>query len=192
MSTRFSRKFPHDTEDAATVRFDAVFATTHDGHVFRVSDPQTYSRSLLRWSMLEDMRRKGCMPHVKLFEVRAVFVGADRPIVGPEITSHDRYDGAPLDMFYATMVVAGSKGFKNIEDAAREAWKRAFPTFRSWYDRRTGSMESTGVQGCGGWFFYPNGQTATQGLGSLAKLCKAKRMVVQGADGRWYVMGEAV
>jgi hypothetical protein len=187
---RFKLKFPHDTQDTETREMMAVFATAPDGKVYRVDDPKSYSRSLLRWSTLEDLRRKGRFPHVKHFEVRTVFVGPDRPIVGPTITSHDRYDGAPLDMLYATPVLH-ARGFGKAEDAARAAWKRAHPTFRSFWDKRAGRDTRTGVQGLGGWFYYSNGETAVQGLRSLAKLCKAKRMIVE-ADGRFYVTTEPI
>lgn len=171
----------------------AVFATSPDSRTFRVSDPLSYDKAVYAWTKLDDLRRDGRTPHVKFFEVRAVFVGPDRPLVGPTVTSHDRYDGAPLDLLYATPVATTAnnsgrgRGYARVEDAARAAWKRAFPTFRSWLDKRMRSGERTGVQGRGGWFYWPNGQTAAQGLDGLARVCKSRRMVVQGADGRWYV-----
>ena len=176
------------TTTETTTTLDAVFATGHDGRVYRVSDPVSYGRALAIWIELDMIRFKGRMPHVKLFEVRSVFLGPDRPIVGPAITSHGRYNGALLDLTYARPVAEGSRGFKSAENAARAAWRRDFPTYRSAYDKRVGNREGTGEQGLGGWYYWPNGQTAAQGLRSLAVVCERRNMIVQGGNGRWYVV----
>jgi len=161
----------------------AVFATDHEHKTYRVSDPLPWGDAQDVWSNLDDLRRDGRMPHVTFYEVRSVTLGPDRPIVGPEVFSHDRYDRAPLNMMLRRKVVK-SRGFKNLRDAARSAWRRFAPTFVV----REGSWNATGEQGRGGWFYYPNGCTAAQGLSDLAGLCLRKNMVVQGGDGRWYVV----
>lgn len=179
-------------EVVTTTEMHSVFATGYDGKTYRVSDPLDWQAAQREWHTLDDLHRAGRMPHVKFYEVRTVFVGPDRPLVGPTVTSHDRYDGAPLSMLHRTPTVEGSRGFKHVEDAARAAWKRAHPTFASWYDRRLGRGTRTGTQGLGGWFYYSNGETAAQGLRSLAETCKRRRMVVQGGDGRWHVLAPEV
>ena len=172
----------------------AVFATAANGNTYRVSDPLSYDGALAEWTKLDDLHCEGRLPHVKFFEVRTVLVGPDRPLVGPEITSHDRYDGAPLNLNYTAPVVAGSRGYAKDRDAARAAWKAFAPTFRSWWDKRvdpTGEgfkNQRTGTQGQGGWFYYPNGVTVAQGLDDLAAVCKRRNLVVRGVDGRWYVV----
>ena len=165
---------------------NAVFATAHNGRAFRVSDPLSWDAAQSEWRKLDEMHRAGRLPHVKFFEVRTVFLGPDRPLVGPKVTSHGRYDGALVDLLYATPVVSGSRGFANVEDAARAAWRAAFPSYRTPYDRRNG-LPASGTQGVGGWFFWPNGHTAAQGLRGLAAVVQNRRMVVQGGDGRWYL-----
>ena len=176
------------TTTETTTTLDAVFATGHDGRTYRVSDPLDWRAAQTEWDKLDTLRRDGRMPHVKFFEVRSVFLGPDRPIVGPALTSHGRYDGALLDLTYARPVVEGSRGFKSAESAARAAWRRDFPTFRSAYDKRVGNREGTGEQGLGGWYYWPNGHTAAQGLHSLAAVCERRNMIVQGGNGRWYVV----
>ena len=171
---------------------DAVFATAHDGRTYRVSDPLAWGEAQQEWQRLDAMQREGRMPHVKFFEVRTVFVGEDRPLVGPKITSHGRYDGAPLHMAYRTPVVENSRGFGKIEDAARAAWKRDFPTYRTAWDKRNGNREGTGEQGLGGWFYWPNGHTSAQGLRSLARVCENRSMIIQGGVSRWYVMAPSL
>jgi len=161
----------------------AVFATDYAHKTYRVSDPLPWGDAQDVWANLNDLRLDGRVPQVKFYEVRSVTLGPDRPIVGPEVFSHDRYDRAPLDMMFRRKVVK-SRGFKNVRDAARSAWRRFAPTFTV----REGSWNATGRQGRGGWFYYPNGCTAAQGLGDLAGLCLRKNMVVQGGDGRWYVV----
>lgn len=179
----------------------AVFATTPDHKTFRVSDPLPWGQAHDEWEKLDDARRAGRLPQTKFFEVRSVTLGPDRPLVGPEVRSHDRYDKAPLDVTLTRPVVgrgfadgkrdphSGRDPHTGREKAARAAWKLSFPTFRSRWDKTgTDKTAKTGVQGAGGWYFYPNGVTAAQGLRSLANLAERRRMVVQGADGRWYVV----
>jgi hypothetical protein len=167
-----------------TTELHAVFATDGVGSTHRVSDPLGWDAAQREWLRLEDMRREGLLPQAKFFEVRSVTLGPDRPLVGPEVRSHGRYDDAPLNMMM-TRPVASKRGFKNVEDAARAAWKTFAPTFTS----RRGSMNSMG-QGAGGWFYYPNGTTAAQGLVNLAQLCLRRKMVLKGADGRWYPVAQ--
>lgn len=162
---------------------DAVFATDTKGQTYRVSDPSTYGEALAEWDRLDDLRRAGHLPHVRHFEVRTVELGPDRPLVGPEVRSHGRYDRAPLNLTL-TRPVASTRGFSKPEAAARAAWKLFAPVYRTRWDRDTGHAPS-GVQGRGGWFYYPNGQTAAQGLHNLARLARLRGLVVE-ANGRYY------
>jgi hypothetical protein len=182
-----------NTPQAAGELF-AVFATTHDGNVVRVSDPLSWGAAQHDWRDLDELRVAGRFPHVKHFEVRTVWLGPDRPLVGPEVHSHDRYDGAKVDVLYRRPVLARSRGFKSLEQAARAAWRHSMGdrfrvragVGRERYSDPAGTM--TGVQGRGGWFYYPNGTVAAQGRYDLARVAQQRRMVVAGADGRWYVL----
>lgn len=165
--------------------FHAVFATDHDQNVYRVSDPGSYGFALARWTKLDELRRGGLTPQFKHYEVRAVTLGPDRPLVGPEVRSHGKYDGAELHASVAVMT--NGRGFGKVENAAREAWRLRFG--RTFRDRRTGAER---VQGDGGWFFYPNGQTAAQGLQGLAAVARRQHLVMKGRDDRWFVVAENV
>lgn len=159
---------------AVATDLHALFATDADGNVYRVSDPLSYGAALAEWAHASERHDNGRLPHVKHLEVRSVTVGPDRPLVGPEVRSHGRYDGAPLNM---NMVrpVTNSRGYKRAEDAARNAWL-AFAPLR---DRNAS-------QGNGGWFYYPNARPAAQGKTALVRVCQRMRLIVQGVDGRWY------
>lgn len=161
----------------------AVFATDFAGNTFRVSDPLDWNGAHDEWEKLDTARRAGETPQFLFYEVRTVTLGPDRPIVGPEVRSHDRYDRAPLA--FVALVVPG-RGYGKAEDAARVAWKWYAPAFREHHGYIARPNVSSD-QGRGGWFYWPNGQTAAQGLRSLAELCKQKLFIVQGGDGRWYV-----
>jgi hypothetical protein len=167
---------------------DAVFATNWQNETFRVSDPLTYSEALQVYAALVNLQGKGLLPQTKLFEVRSVKVGPDRPIVGPEIRSHDRYDGAPLNL-QLTRPVTNDRGFSKNEDAARAAFRLHFGEVVS-FTRHGVALQR--AQGTGGWFFYPNGVAAAQGLGDLVKVCHRRKLVVQGGNGRWYVVAPEV
>lgn len=188
-----------------TTELSAVFATTPDHKTFRVSDPLDWNAAQREWSKLDELHRKGLLPHVKFFEVRSVWLENDRPLVGPDVRSHDRYDNAPLSLFGYTQPVTNSKGFGDSVDthssreytgrekAARAAWKLRYPTFRSEWDKHGSDKQArTGEQGLGGWYYYPNGVTAAQGLRDLADLAERKGFVVKGADGRWYAVAVEV
>ena len=179
-----------------TPELHAVFATDYEHKTYRVSDPAPGNEPWDEWQRLDDLRRAKRMPHVKFYEVRSVTLGPDRALVGPEVRSHDRYDRAPFSWLLRTPVVEGSRGFADDgkhrwgreesgeEKVARAAWKRFAPTYRvpahkPWL---------SGEQGYGGWFYYPNGVAAAQGLSSLFHLCVRKNLVVEGGDGRWYVL----
>lgn len=175
----------------------AVFATDGQRNVYRVSDPMSWDRAQREWDRLYTLKHEDRLPQVKFFEVRSVTLGPDRPLVGPEVRSHDKYDKAPLDM-NLTKPVVGLRGYSKVEDAARSAWKVYFGTrfsVRKGVGRERQSDEAgypTGVQGRGGWFYYPNGTVAAQGLTDLARVALRRRMVVQGLNSRWYVVEQEV
>ncbi len=153
----------------------AVFATTYDHKIVRVSDPSDWDGAQYEWKKLDALRPAGRMPHVRYFEVRSM----DDP----------KYKNAPLSLTHRRPVVKGSRGFSNIQGAARRAWRAFAPTFRSRYDKTgTDITARTGVQGTGGWFYFPNGVTVAQGLDSLAAVCRRRGMIVSGADGKWFVI----
>lgn len=161
----------------------AVFATDGEHNVYRVSDPLRWDEAQDEWSRLDDLRRAGRIPQTKFFEVRKVWLENDRPIVGPDVRSHDRYDKAPLKQSMTQLVATEHpKGFGWEGDAARAAWKLHFPTYKP----RRGKFWNQGVQGYGGWYYWPNGTTAAQGLAHLAQICRRRFYIVQGTDGRWY------
>lgn len=151
---------------------DAVFGTDYAHRTFRVSDPLSWGEAQNVWGQYDEDRRDGLLPQWKHFEVRTVEVGPDRPLVGPEIRSHGKYDRAP---FAFVKRVRHPRGFTYVEDAARAAWVRFAPEKD---------------QGRGGWFYWPNGRTAAQGLVHLAQLCRQKHMIVEGGNGRWYDLAQ--
>lgn len=169
----------------------AVFATDGETNVYRVSDPLSWDEAQAQWSTLDAHRRHGLLPQAKHYEVRAVALGPDRPVVGPEVRSHGHYDKAQLNLAM-TRTVVGGRGFGKVQDAARAAWKLYYPTYKSRYDKLAynPTNASTGRQGSGGWYFYPNGTTAAQGLDSLADVAKRRGLVTKGVDGRWYVTSQ--
>lgn len=172
----------------------AVFATNHQHEVYRVSDPLAWGHAQNVWEKLDTLRREGRLPQTKHFEVREVQVGPDRPIVGPEIRSHGKYDGAKLDLIYTKPVVGkgyadstalGSYPYTGQMKAARAAWKLRHPEFKvTSYDGRVVPCED---QGRGGWYYWPNGRPAAQGLRDLGRICERRGYIVEGAD-RWYVL----
>lgn len=171
------------TTQTTTSETHAVFATTADGKRVRVSDHLSWDAAQLDWNRLDELRFGGRFPHVQHFAVRS--------------TDDPQWSNAPLSLLHRSPVVEGSRGFKNVENAARAAWK-LFTGNK--FHRRAGvgrEVESdtpgrpTGVQGRGGWFYWPNGATAAQALSGLAGVCKRRNFVVQGADGRWYVVDQA-
>lgn len=157
-----------------------VYATDANGKTWRVSDDLTWNMAQEQWRRLDDCRTAKLMPHVRHFEVRS----ADDP--------QERFAKASVNMTLLRVVLnPKARGFRNEETAAREAWKAFAPTFRSWYDKRVAPdnpQRRTGVQGRGGWYFYPNGQTAAQGLTGLVPLARRMNLYVRGVDGRFYVL----
>jgi hypothetical protein len=87
-----------DQEVTMSTELHAVFATDGKHQTFRVSDPLSLDAAHSEWQRLDDQRREGLLPQAKFFEVRSVTLGPDRPLVGPRVHSHDRYDEAPLNM----------------------------------------------------------------------------------------------
>jgi len=180
-----------ETTMKTTTELHAVFATDGEHKTFRVSDPLSWNDAQNEWTKLDDQRRAGLLPQAKFFEVRAVTLGPDRPLVGPEVRSHDRYDRAELNM-QMTRPVSSTRGFADVEDAAHRAWMELTDgeytvRKRSWSGELT---EYKGQQGLGGWFYYPNGQTAAQGKRDLVRVATARRLVVRGANGRWYPVAQ--
>ena len=158
-----------------------------------MSDPVSWNSAQNEWSRLDDLRRDGRFPQYKFFEVRSVTLGPDRPLVGPEVRSHDRYDRAPV-VFVRPVVK--SKGYTSKPAVARAAWRLFAPDFldrgrvaKRWKAfSQSGDYVRVNDQGRGGWFYYPSGVTAAQGLDDLFKLCVRMNLVVQGGDDRWYVV----
>lgn len=158
----------------------AVFATLADHSRVRVTEPASWNLTQLRWSRLDDARLAGRKsrgahyPNVRHFEVRSM----DDP----------NYNQSPARVLQACLP---GRGFKNAEDAARVAWRLL--TGNSYHRRNRGHRlgdlpgESTGVQGVGGWFYWPNGVPAAQGLYGLVRVCRSRNLVQQGCNGRWYV-----
>lgn len=141
----------------------AVFATTAAGERVRVTDPASWNWAQAEWKRMDDARRSRQFPTVKFFEVRSM----DDPA----------YKDSPVSLGHGTPVEV-SRGFGNVRDAARRAWLLWQGQPRKW-----------GVeQGSGGWFFWHNGRTAARGLDELTDLAKARGLVEQGVDGRWYPM----
>lgn len=179
------------TTSENTSELHAVFATDHQHQTFRVSDALSWDAAQSEWQKLDDQRLAGVLPHAKYFEVRTVWLGPDRALVGPEVRSHDRYDRAPVDLMFTRQVVFGQRGWAKLTDAARAAWRYYFPEFRE-RGHRGRYAETSTEQGRGGWFYYPNGCTAAQGLQALGKVCLRRHMLVRGANGRYYVVNPDV
>lgn len=139
----------------------AVYATLADHSKVRVSDPAGWNAAQYEWSRLEEARRARRFPDVRYFCVRS--------------TSDPAWSDAPVSLGHATPYEP-SRGFKWIGDAAAAAWKK-------WQ----GETTLTGMtQGTGGWFYWHNGRPAAQGRDELGALARARGLVVQGVDGRWY------
>lgn len=149
----------------------AVFARTSDGDRVRVTDFESWDTSQYHWGLLDEARRSKLFPHVKHFEVRSM--------------ADPNYKDSPVSMLHRTPVLGGGRGFSDAkgtgwgndltgqEKAAKKAWKLFAPL---------------DYQGRGGWFYWPNGRAAVQGVYRLATLCKRRNMIVAGVDGKWYVL----
>lgn len=156
----------------------AVFGLDAEGKKFRVSEDLTWNQAQREWTRLDDLRRAGYLPHVRFFEVRS--------------TDDPRYADLTTNMKLLACVLT-TRGFKNEKDAAHAAWKHAMgdrfhvrPRYRG--DRYADAPgQKTGVQGRGGWFYYPNGVTAAQGKDDLVRVAKARGLYAKGCDGRFYV-----
>lgn len=152
-----------------------VFATDSDGTTWRVSDNLSWGQAQSEWKRLDDTRLAGLMPHIKFFEVRS---NADQ---------QPRFRDAKVGVHLLRCTLDGGRGHANLRTAARAAWRYTFGD--RFHDRKWDAPgERTGVQGRGGWFYYPNGTTAAQGLDGLAKVAKQRNLVVKGVNGRWYVV----
>jgi len=174
----------------------AVFATTHQHERVRVSDALGWREAQREWQRLDLLRLAGLMPHVKHLEVRS--------------TDDPGYISARLSFLHRRPVLKGSRGYADSkgsgwgneytgkEKAARKAWSLFAPTFRASWDKdrdkfrrsqgKAPLMERTGVQGSGGWYYWPNGTTAAQGLSSLATLCERRGLIVQGLNDKWFAL----
>lgn len=139
----------------------AVFATLADMTRVRVTDPTDWDHAQYQWNQLDRERRDRKFPDVRHFCVRSM----DDP----------GWNTAKVSLGHSTPYEP-SRGFKNVEDAARKAWKM-------WQGSKTNMGHE---QGFGGWFYWHNGRPVCQGLKDLAKVCKSRGLVVQGVDGRWY------
>jgi hypothetical protein len=166
---------------AVATETHAVFAVvlnkkTEQKMRLRVAEAGSWDRAQAQWRRLDNARLAGRFPQVLHFVVRSL----DDPAWAP----------AEAQVLQA---VLPSKGHKNVEDAARKAWAlltgntfHVRPRYRG--DRfADGLGESSGVQGRGGWFYWPNGVTAAQGRSDLARVAKRRNLVQEGTDGRWYV-----
>ncbi len=174
------------TPRETAVEQHAVFATTHSLRRVRVEAPASWGTAQDQWLKLDDARREGYFPHVKFFEVRSM----DDP----------GYKDAPVSFAHGRRAVSG-RGFTNAQSAAKRAWKLFAPEFTDKgrvakrYDRFLGNTASDRTkstdQGRGGWFYYPNGETAAQGGADLFKLAHRKGLVAKGVEGKyskWFVL----
>lgn len=156
-----------------------VYATLADGVTYRVSDDLTWGSAQAEWKRLTELRYAGYMPHVKFFEVRSTD------------DTQPRFADAKVNM-RGLRATLRQRGYSNEQTAAREAWRHTFgDRFHDRSGRRgygDAPCESTGVQGRGGWFYYPNGVTAAQGLDGLVRVAKRMNLMVKGVNGKWYVL----
>lgn len=150
-----------------------VFATDASGTTYVVSDNLSWGQAQYAWRVLDDLRLAGRMPHVRHFEVRS---NADQ---------QPRFRDAKLNMLLVRPVVKGSRGFADDRYfAGRRSFERtglekvASKAWRLFSDKPS----------AGGWFYWPNGRPACQGLRDLGKLCERKGLVVKGVDQKWYVV----
>lgn len=157
-----------------------VYATTASG-TFRVSDDLSWNAAQWEWNRLDELRRAGYMPHVKFFEVRSVDDATPR-FVEAKVNAG------------LLRVTLKQRGYGSAEAAARAAWRHLYGDrfhVRAGVGRSIESDEPgerTGVQGRGGWFYYPNGTVAAQGRYGLEKLARRMGLFVNGLDGRYYVL----
>jgi hypothetical protein len=179
--------------DAETIENEthAVFAVTAKNERVRISEDLSWNAAQYQWRKLDDERVAGHFPHVKFFAVRS--------------TSDPQWSDAAVSFIHGRRTTS-TKGYGNShgsgwgndltgrEKAARAAWKaltggvfhRRAGVGRERESDRPG--ERTGQQGRGGWFYWPNGVIAAQGLHGLARLCEQRGMIVEGASGRWFAI----
>lgn len=149
----------------------AVFAELERTRV-RVTAPMSWDLAQETWREMDDRRIAGRFPQVRHFVVRS--------------TDDPKWKDAPDHLVRACIP---GRGFKDEQQAARKAWR----LFTGGKFRRAGEVpgEETGVQGTGGWFYWPGGGPAAQGLYGLARLCNHRGMIQRGIDGRYYVTGDS-
>jgi hypothetical protein len=169
--------------DAPKVEEHIVGAVTAQGDYVRTTATWTWRGAQRLWQELDDRRRAGEFPHVKFFVVRSVDDPQWNSASGPKWKDADRSVVAFIG------VQPGQRGFRDdsetnrtyarsgAEKAARKAWKL-------WQGDKT---PHNTTQGTGGWFYWRNGRTAAQGTRDLVRLALKHRMIVEGADKRWYV-----
>jgi hypothetical protein len=154
----------HIVKDSGIAMQVVVFATMADGITYVVGGGN-WQQAQDEWTRLYDLRIAGYLPQVKFFEVRS----AD--------DTQPRFADAPalaLDRLKATLT---GRSFGKAENAAREAWKLT-------HGRETTDGKTQGV---GGWFYTSAGRPIAQGLNDLARIAIHQRLIVRGADGRWYI-----
>jgi hypothetical protein len=149
-----------------------VYARLHDGRLAKGLEFETWTDAVIEWEKLDNARHAGLFPHVKHFEVR-----------DPADPKYANAERLPI----AFLRTIGTMGFGDSEStrrvgargdgkAARAAWKRWAPTARN-----------RGYQGEGGWYFHADGRVAAQGMNDLANVARRHNLIVQGANGRWFV-----
>lgn len=159
-----SPELERTVEPAPVVGEHAVYARTADGERVRVSDELGWDGAQTLWAELDELRHAGRFPHVRHFEVRSI--------------ADPAYADAPRSSRHAQAVEAGRRGFKGYDTALVVAWKRT-----------QGELTPHGTtQGTGGWFYWANGRTAAQGRSDLARHRVARELVVEGVDGRFYLV----
>lgn len=148
----------------------SVVACTETGRTrVQVATGLSWADAQAQWRALDDARRQGLYPHVAWYAVRST----DDPV----------WRLAPLCKQYLLPVAAGCKrGHATAAAAARKAWRLYAPTYtprKRWH---------RGVQGLGGWYYWPDGRVAAQGTNDLVRLVRQRGLVAAGSGGRWYVL----
>ena len=177
------------TDALATSTMTAVFATDGASNTWRVSDPASLDASLLTWNQLDEQLRGGLLPQVGsggAHRDRRPRPPARRP-GDPQPRPLRRRQGQPQHHQAGRqgprLRQARGRSARRLEGVcpdlrllvrpARQPLRRWPPAHRHPGPRRL--------------VHHPNGQTAAQGLSSLAKVAKQRGLIVEGADGRWYV-----
>ena len=152
-----------------------VMGRAQDGSMHRLPATYSWDQAQQVWRMYDNFRLEGKLPGMQWLAVRA----ADDPQWATAFAGCQLKPWAVLEGTGFRDTPSSRGIYTARQRAARKAWRL--------YTGGTYQHGGRDVreQGLGGWFRWPNGRIAAQGLGDLANVCERRGLIVQ-HGGTWY------